>query len=120
MSSQVWRIHTKSIRMMISIIGLSFICILPKANSGVPSASDHVTDGVLVESTTEFLTKSVRGASQVAVCNGKPGINILNCKIGENSAQLSRSIFSMAALGWRLIAVFYDPDSKVAYYYFSI
>lgn len=78
--------------------------------------------GVLAQQVgdSEVPTKSVAGAVQMTVCNGALGGEGLSCKFGEGTDSSKRSIFSMAANGWRLISIVYDSDRKVAYYYFSL
>lgn len=75
--------------------------------------SQHVGD-------SETTTKSVAGAVQMAVCSGPLSGEGLSCKFGEGTDSVKRSVFSMAANGWRFISIVYDSDRKVAHYYFSL
>lgn len=69
---------------------------------------------------SEYPTKSVAGASQIAVCSGAHGGEALNCNFGDVGDSAKRSVYSLAASGWRLVAVSFDPNKKISYYYFLL
>lgn len=97
--------------LQISIFALIAIGAETLVHAG--ALAQHVDDA-------ETPAKSVAGAVQMAVCSGAHGGEVLNCKFGDGIEKVKRSVFSMAASGWRLISIVYDSERKVAYYYFSL
>lgn len=107
---EIWKKLTR-FSLPISVFFLIYIGVENAVQAGV--LFQHVGD-------SETPTKSVAGAVQISVCSGVLGGEGISCKFGEGTDIVKRSVFSMAANGWRLISIVYDSDRKVAYYYFSI
>jgi hypothetical protein len=98
-------------KIFIPSVFFAFLFFLPFAEAG---------SIIGLGSGDEFPAKSVMGASQVAVCSGKPSGLGLTCKFGNNIEGVSYSLYSMAANGWKLVAVTYDVDLRTSHYYFSL
>ncbi len=69
---------------------------------------------------SEYPTKSVVGAGQIAVCSGAHSGEALDCNFGDVGDSAKRSVYSLAASGWRLVAVSFDQNKKISYYYFLL